>query len=135
MAHGVSGLNVANLSDFDLDYTFGAAGESLVNELLTQGKTVEVKRDRKWWSTGNIYIETECWYNTSESWEASGLAVTKADYWAFVLESGVIFVPTNHVKYAVRLAGKAITCNIEPNFSKGYLITAESLLLAMKELD
>ena len=135
MAHGVSGSNVANLSDFDLDYTFGAAGESLVNELLTQGKTVEVKRDRKWWSTGNIYIETECWYNTSDSWEESGLSVTKADYWAFVLESGVIFVPTNHVKYAVRLAGKAITCNIEPNFSKGYLITAESLLLAMKELD
>ena len=135
MAHGASGSNVANLSDFDLDYTFGAAGESLVNELLTQGKTVEVKRDRKWWSTGNIYIETECWYNTSESWEASGLTVTKADYWAFVLESGVIFVPTNHVKYAVRLAGKAISCMIEPNFSKGYLITAESLLLAMKELD
>jgi hypothetical protein len=135
MVHGVSGLNVANLSDFDLDYTFGAAGESLVNELLTQGKTVEVKRDRKWWSTGNIYIETGCWYNSSCSWEESGLSVTKADYWAFVLESGVIFVPTNHVKYAVRLAGKAITCNIEPNFSKGYLITAEDLLLAMKELD
>jgi hypothetical protein len=61
--------------------------------------------------------------------------VTKADYWAFVLESGVVMVPTNHVKYAVKVFGRAITCNIEPNFSKGYLIKAEDLLTAMKELD
>ena len=123
-----------NRSDFDLDYTFGVAGESLVNELLTGGKTVEVKRDRKWWTTGNIYIEVECWYVNSNSWEPSGLSVTKAEYWAFVLESGIIFVPTNHVKYAVQLFGRAITCDIEPNKSKGYLIKAEDLLTAMKEL-
>lgn len=131
----VLGADVGNLSDFDLDYTFGAAGESLVNELLTGGKTVEVKRDRRWWTTGNIYIEIRCWYYTSQKWEPSGLSVTKADYWAFVLESGVIMVPTEHVKYAVKVFGRATTCNIEPNFSKGYLIKAEDLLTAMKELD
>jgi hypothetical protein len=134
-AHGEGKKTVASLSDFDLDYTFGAAGESLVNELLTGGKTVEVKRDRRWWVTGNIYVEVECWYNNSQTWEPSGLTVTKADYWAFVLESGVVMVPTNHVKYAVKVFGRAITCNIEPNFSKGYLIKAEDLLTAMKELD
>lgn len=123
------------LSDFDLDYSFGEAGERLVDELLTGSKTIEVKRDRKWWTTGNIFIEVQCWYNTTQEWEHSGLSVTKAEYWAFVLESGVVIVPTEHVRYAVKVFGRAITCDIEPNKSRGYLIKAEDLLTAMKELD
>ena len=126
---------MASRSDFDLDYTFGAVGEALVNDLLTGGKTVEVKRDRRWWVTGNIFIEVQCWHNSTMSWEDSGLSVTKADYWAFVLESGVILVPTNHVKYAVKVSGKRINCTMEPNNSRGYLIKAEDLLNAMKELE
>jgi hypothetical protein len=122
-------------SDFDLDYGYGLQGENLVDALLRGANTVEVKRDRRWWDTGNIFIETECYFQTSQSWEQSGLSVTKAEYWAFVLESGVILVPTNHVKYAVKIFGRAITCDIEPNRSKGYLIKAEDLLTAMKELD
>ena len=123
------------LSDFDLDYSYGLEGENLVDQLLNGSKTVEVKRDRKWWTTGNIFIEVQCWYNNTMSWEDSGLTVTKADYWAFVLESGVILVPTEHVKYAVKVFGKRIECTIEPNNSRGYLIKAEDLLKAMKELD
>jgi|LauGreDrversion4_2_1035121.scaffolds.fasta_scaffold1045869_2 hypothetical protein len=126
---------MTKLSDFDLDYSYGLQGENLVDQLLNGAKTVEVKRDRRWWDTGNIYIEVSCWYNTSQSWEDSGLSVTEAKYWAFVLESGVILVPTNHVKYAVKVFGRAITCDIEPNRSRGYLIKAEDLLTAMKELD
>ena len=126
---------MASRSDFDLDYSFGAAGESLVNDLLTGGKTVEVKRDRKWWDTGNIFIEVQCWYNNTMSWQDSGLTTSKADYWAFVLESGVIIVPIGHVKYAVKVFGKRIECTIEPNNSRGYLIKAKDLLTAMKELD
>jgi len=126
---------MTKLSDFDLDYSYGLQGENLVGQLLNGAKTVEVKRDRRWWDTGNIYIEVSCWYNTSQSWEDSGLSVTEAKYWAFVLESGVILVPTNHVKYAVKVFGRAITCDIEPNRSRGYLIKAEDLLTAMKELD
>jgi hypothetical protein len=122
-------------SDFDLDYGYGLQGENLVDALLRGANTVEVKRDRRWWDTGNIFIETECYFQTSQSWEQSGLSVTRAEYWAFVLESGVILVPTNHVKYAVKVFGRAITCDIEPNRSKGYLIKAEDLLTAMKELD
>jgi hypothetical protein len=122
-------------SDFDLDYGYGLQGENLVDALLRGANTVEVKRDRRWWDTGNIFIETECYFQTSQSWEQSGLSVTRAEYWAFVLESGVILVPTNHVKYAVKIFGRAITCDIEPNRSKGYLIKAEDLLTAMKELD
>ena len=121
-------------SSFDLDFSFGREGEQLVEQLLTNGKTVQVKRDRKWHVTGNIYIEVECWYVASQSWEASGLMVTKADYWAFVLEKGVVMVPTDHVHYAIQKFGRQITCEIPPNRSKGYLITVNDLLTAMKEL-
>ena len=72
-------------SSFDLDFSYGREGEKLVEQLLTNGKTVEVKRDRKWHKTNNVYIEVECWYLKSQSWEPSGLSVTQADYWAFVL--------------------------------------------------
>jgi len=121
-------------SSFDLDFTYGKEGENLVEQLLTGGKTVEVKRDRKWWSTNNVYIEVECWYLSSQSWEPSGLSVTKADYWAFVLEKGVVMIPTDHLHYAVKNFGRQITCEIPPNRSKGFLITVEDLLTAMREL-
>lgn len=121
-------------SSFDLDFTYGKEGENLVEQLLTGGKTVEVKRDRKWWSTNNVYIEVECWYLSSQSWEPSGLSVSKADYWAFVLEKGVVMIPTDHLHYAVKNFGRQITCEIPPNRSKGFLITVEDLLTAMREL-
>jgi hypothetical protein len=123
-----------NLSSFDLDFTYGREGETLVEQLLTNGRTVEVKRDRKWHKTGNLYIEVECWYLKSQSWEPSGLSVTKADYWAFVLEEGVLMVPTDYVRYVVKNWGHEITCEIPPNRSKGYLVTVENLLAAMKLL-
>ena len=121
-------------SSFDLDFSFGREGEKLVEELLTGGKTVEVKRDRKWHQTGNVYIEVECWYVASQSWQPSGLSVTQADYWAFVLEEGIIMVPTDYVRYVVKNWGHEITCEIPPNRSKGYLVTVENLLSAMKLL-
>jgi hypothetical protein len=127
-------MAVENLSSFDLDFRYGQEGESLVQQLLTEGGTVEVKRDRKWHATNNLYIEVECWYQRSDSWEPSGLSVTKASYWAFVLEQGVLLVPTGHVRHAIQKYGREITCEIPPNRSKGYLITVENLLDVMKEL-
>ncbi len=121
-------------SDFDLDFSYGHEGEQLVEQLLTNGKTVEVKRDRKWHSTGNVYVEVECWYRRSESWEPSGVMVSKADYWAFVLEHAVLMIPTGHVLHAIRTYGREITCEIPPNRSKGYLITVDDLMKATKEL-
>ena len=125
---------MANLSSFDLDFGYGRAGEQLVEELLTKGKTIEVKRDRKWHATGNLYVEVECWYQRSQSWQPSGLSVSEAEYWAFVLEHGVLMVPKSHVEYALRQYGREITCEIPPNRSKGYLITVNDLLEAMRIL-
>jgi hypothetical protein len=120
-------------SSFDLDFSYGSVGESLVDELLTGGKTVEVKRDRRWHQTNNVYIEVECWYNNSDSWEPSGLSVSQASYWAFVLESSVHIVLTEVLRSAVAKYGREITCEIPPNKSKGYLITIENLLSETKE--
>ena len=108
-------------SDFDIDLKFGKEGEDTVANLLSI-ETVEVKRDKRWKETGNLYIETDCWYNASQSWEKSGLSVSKATHYAFVLENMVVIIPTPDLKAIVEKSGRAIECKIEPNPSKGYLI-------------
>ena len=123
---------MSTLSSFDLDFRYGYAGEQLVEELLTNGKTVEVKRDRRWHETGNLYIEVECWYNSTQSWQASGIAVTEADYWAFVLEESVLMIPTINVIQAINEYGREITCEMPPNKSRGFLITVNDLLAVMR---
>ncbi len=122
---------MTTLSSFDLDFRYGYAGEQLVEELLTSGKTVEVKRDRRWHETGNLYIEFDCWYNSTQSWQPSGISVTKADYWAFVLEESVLMIPTINLVKAVELYGRVINCEIPPNKSRGFLITVNDLLAVM----
>jgi hypothetical protein len=108
-------------SDFDIDLKFGQQGEATVANILSI-ETVEVKRDKRWKETGNLYIETECWYNASQSWKPSGLSVSKATHYAFVLENMVVITTTEDLKVVVEKNGRAIKCNIEPNPSKGYLI-------------
>jgi hypothetical protein len=125
---------MSKLSDFDLDLSVGHEGESLVNQLLTNGKTIEVKTDLKWKNTGNLYIETVCWSHNNEEWYPSGISATKAAYWAFVLEGTVLIVPIEHLKHALTLYGHSITCNIPPNPSKGYLIKPDKILQVVQEL-
>lgn len=125
---------MGKLSDFDLDLSVGQAGEKLVEGLLTGNKTIEVKTDLKWKNTNNIYIETECWSHNNQTWYASGLSTTKAEYWAFVLEGVVLIVLTEVLRTAVKLYGEEITCDIEPNPSKGYLVQPGFILWVAKEL-
>lgn len=114
-------------SDFDIDLKFGQQGEATVANILTI-ETVEVKRDKRWKHTGNLYIETECWYNASQSWKASGLKVSKATHYAFVLENMVVIVTTEDLKAVVRKNGRGIECKIEPNPSRGYLIKLSNII-------
>jgi len=108
-------------SDFDIDLKFGKHGKETVANVLSI-ETVEVKRDAKWKETGNLYIETECWYNASQSWQPSGLSVSKATHYAFVLEGMVVIIPTEDLKTITYGKGRPIECKIEPNPSKGFLI-------------
>lgn len=122
-------------SDFDLDFAKGKAGENLVEGAiiaLCEGSTVEVKNDLKWQKTGNLYVETQCYYQTSQSWEPSGLSVTKATHWAFVLNGLIIILPTDDLRTIVKVEGTPIECEIEPNPSKGFLIRPEHILARFK---
>jgi hypothetical protein len=119
-------------SGWDLDYATGLVGEQLVNGLLTNGKKVEVKRDMRWAETGNVYIENHCWYNDTQEWRESGLLVTQADYWAFVLNETVLMLPTRKVVEACLNYGKQTYCKIEPNPSRGYLVKVVDLIAISK---
>jgi hypothetical protein len=115
------------LSDFDLDLRFGQQGERSVANLLTID-TVEVKTDRQWFKTGNIYIETECWKNKTQQWERSGISTTKATHWAFNLEGVTLIVKTEDLTNCVWRYGRPIDCKIEPNPSRGFLISVKDIL-------
>jgi len=122
------GTKMTKRSDFDLDLAAGHAGEKLVEELLTGGNTVEVKRDFKWKETGNLYIETACWSSRKECWYDSGLSTTKADYWAFVLGESTLLVPASVLVLCVLKYGEERSCDIPPDRSIGYLITPQNIL-------
>ena len=114
-------------SNWDVDYRDGLIGESKIIELLSLD-TVEVKTDRRWNETNNVYIETECFYQEPQEWQPSGIRVSKATHWAFVLEDSVFIVPLHRLKEAVWEIGRPMTCNIPPNPSRGYLITPAQIL-------
>jgi len=114
-------------SNWDLDYRDGILGEKKIADLLSMD-TVEVKTDRRWKDTGNLFIETECYYQTTDTWEKSGISVSKATHWAFVLEDSVLIVPTFRLREAIHEHHRPITCNRPPNPSRGTLITVGTLI-------
>lgn len=116
-----------SVSSWDLDFRDGLTGESKIADLLSID-TVEVKTDRRWHQTNNIYIETECYYQNSQDWRPSGMKVSQATHWAFVLEDSILLIPLHRLREAVYTVGKPITCDIPPNPSKGYLVTPAQLL-------
>jgi hypothetical protein len=114
-------------SDFDLDLRFGQEGESYIKSLLNI-ETVEVKRDKRWKNTGNLYIEVWCWSDNNQEWYPSGLQTSKATHWAFVLEEMAVIVPVAQLIETVQKYGNKIECSIPPNYSKGFLIKVNDLL-------
>jgi len=118
-------------SNWDIDFRDGLVGESAVARLLTID-TVEVKTDRQWKETGNVYIETHCWYNSTKSWEPSGITVSEATHWALVLGDVVLIVARDVLLKAIQEWGRSISCDIEPNPSAGYLITPNEIMEYMR---
>ena len=119
-------------SNWDLDLRAGELGESRVADLLSLD-TVEVKTDRRWIETGNVYIETECYYVTEGIWKPSGIRVSKATHWAFMLEDSTVIIPLWRLMDAVYDDGRQIACNIPPNPSRGYLITIGQILEHLRQ--
>ena len=118
-------------SSWDLDYRAGLEGESKVADLLHLD-TVEVKTDKRWVETGNLYIETECYYQNENAWKPSGIRVSEATHWGFVLEDSVLIVPLYRLKEVVWEVGRPINCSIPPNPSRGYLVTPGAILEHMR---
>ena len=116
-------------SDWDLDLRFGQEGEVMVNHYLTSPiETVEVKRDRRWKETGNLYIETECWSDALACWYPSGIMASRASHWSFVLEDLVLTVPIETIRKAMAVYGLKKEMNRPEYSTKGFLITVENLL-------
>lgn len=79
------------LMPFEDDVAWGGEAERLFGEvLLLPFESVEVKRDGRAHETGNLFIEAE----QGSPWRPSGLSVTKARLWVFVLASGTMIVET-----------------------------------------
>lgn len=111
---------------WDIDLRFGLEGENEIRELLKL-KGLEVKKDRIWHKTGNLFIEVMCWSQTLQDWEKSGLSVTKASHWVFNLDGVAIFVEVDLLKQTVTKYGIRKECKIEGNPSRGYLITMNDI--------
>jgi hypothetical protein len=110
---------VSNFYNRDLPY--GEAGESVVLDLIKlkypkaykikgnhaefdimipeTNKTVEVKRDAKAHKTGNVFIETRC--NGFDS----GLNITTADHWAYMIKDKIYLIKPNDIRLCVEHNG------------------------------
>lgn len=101
----------AKLSHFDLDLKRGAQGEIFVSDIqdmLSNGSgSIEVKTDAWAVKTGRLYVETEC-RGRDGRWRASGLAITRATFWAFKFgkQPMMQIVDTDWLRRAAELAGK-----------------------------
>ncbi len=123
-----------NLSDWDLDFRRGQIGENLLADIV---ETSEVKTDYQWQNTGNLYVEYECWYVNDNKWKPSGIEVSKAKYWTFVIpvadkQQVALSVPISLVKKLCKTAPKVPMHNSE-NPSKGYLIKVSQIWNALSE--
>jgi hypothetical protein len=87
---------------FDLDYSYGVQGELQIGTLLTWiasgNGQVEVKRKR--YLDLDFYIETHCDKGRRGQWQPSGISVTTAAAWAFVIGDTdvAVIIPTEQVR-------------------------------------
>lgn len=93
--------------DFDIDAAVGRQGELLVHNLinaLKDGASVEVKTDERFTTTGNVYIEYQCF--RLGAWRDSGIATTKAELWCQVFgasqQAGILVMQTSRLRTACR---------------------------------
>lgn len=87
---------------FDIDATYGGQGELLLADYLTwlaEGNgRIEVKRKR--YCDLRFYVETHCDKGRRGEYQPSGISVTTASAWAFVIaDTGIsIIVPTDELR-------------------------------------
>lgn len=142
-------FNNDNRYDFEQDPLFinGQRIEIMHKEYITKNKlTYEIKSDDMWFKTGNMYVEYEQYINNK--WVPSGISVTEADIFAYVLkdEDGQIKysieMPTKLLKERIdkliqlnriKFSGKPKTYN--GTSTKGYLVPLSDIYITDIEIE
>lgn len=128
---GVDRLSDGYVPEFDIDREVGLRGELhtlSIRDKLARG-SVEVKTDERALTTGNVFVEYRC--KRRDGWQPSGIAVTTADAWAFVIGDVLIAVPTDRLKALARVAFKRhrkAECTLGSHPTKGVLISLTDLI-------
>lgn len=120
---------------FDISYRYGEPFEKAFGNLLLRAK-VEVKRDQKFLSTGNLCVEFEQWHPQDRSVKVpSGIGVTEADFWAFVLDDDLAsaLVPIEKLRM---LCQRFAECTVMTgdNGNRSYLIPLAAVFPGMRYL-
>jgi hypothetical protein len=125
-------IKIDKHSTFAKSLEFGEHFEKLIEEILTK-LPIEVKTDKKYQDTGNLYIETK------SRGKQSGINTTPAVYWAFNLYREdfelptFLFIPTERLKKYVSQLNYVKKDGGDKDgggnkTSEGYLVKAEDLI-------
>jgi len=124
-----------NLS-WDVTYEIGRDGERLVDALFTTPSVeFEIKNDQRWQETGNLFVETHCFYRATGQMEESGILVSKASHWVWTLKNSFLVVPTDILKNMMweEKFRRAKNEN-PPNFSWGTLVPLTDLITHLRKI-
>lgn len=122
-----------NEPNWDIDSKRGHQAELWIKSIrsaISDG-SIEVKRDERAFSTGNIYVEYQCL--RKGKYRPSGLATSKATTWVFVLnnENLAIIISKEYLKKLGRKAyklGKLRECRGGSHPTKGVVIPLKWLI-------
>ena len=80
--------------EFDLDLRHGLTAERSVWRVLNMNACkIEVKADRRYVETGNVFIEVAQRPRGADSYKPSGIHVSEAEYWAFSSGQAFTLIP------------------------------------------
>ena len=114
-------------SDYRYDLLVGKEAEKYVAKLLSMPKfnaKIEVKNDKMYTKTGNIFCEFE------SKGKPSGISITEAEVYAIVLEDIVILKKTEDLKKIMKKKYKEYghVKGGDSNTSKGILLTTNDIM-------
>jgi len=111
-------------SNFKYDLKVGQMAEQALGEIF-ENRKIEVKRDLKAKTTGNVFVEFE------SRGKASGIAKTEADFWCFALEDRFVILSCEALKAIVEpLKGTSMERRGgDNNTSVGVLVKIKDLIM------
>lgn len=114
-------------SNFRHDLEVGQIAEKEIGELLSD-KKIEIKKDMLAKKTGNVFVEY------MSRGKVSGVDRSEADYYCFVVESLIIFIPLAELKELIKpfKKTKRDVRGGDNNTSRGILLPLTTLIPSTK---